>query len=107
MAVGFPYKTTFSKKSGFRYPTATFNKATNVARGTFISSNTSSRGGGSGSGIFILDDDNGNPKAILGGIHVGEGGVGLQTAAILENLKASNLKIYNDLASAIQKKNCE
>lgn len=107
MAVGFPYKSTFSQKSGFRYPTATFNKATNVGRQTFIYSNTSSREGGSGSGIFILDNDNGNPKAILGAIHVAEGGVGLQTAAILENLKASNMSIYNDLASAIQTKNCD
>lgn len=107
MTVGFPYKATLSKRIGFRYPTANFTKASGVgADGTFSVSNTSDSAGGSGSGVFILDDSNGRPQVVLAGIHRGQVGVGLQTAAILEHLKTNNLNAYKELAFAIQHKSC-
>ncbi len=107
MTVGFPYKATFAQKTGFRYPTANFSRATGVgADGTFSVLNTSDSSGGSGSGVFLMDNDNGRPQVVLAGIHRGQQGVGLQTAAILEHLKTNNLKIYKELAASIQSKTC-
>ena len=107
MTVGFPYKATFSQKTGFRYPTANFSRANGLGiDGTFEISNTSDSPGGSGSGVFILDEDNGRPQVVLAGIHRGQEGVGLQTAAILRHLKANNLKAYKELAASIQSKSC-
>lgn len=107
LTVGFPYKSTFPQTTGFRYPTANFSKAVDIAAdGTFGVLNTSDSAGGSGSGVFIMDDDNGRPLVFLAGIHRSQQGRGLQTAAILEHLKANNLKIYNELANSIRSKSC-
>ena len=108
MTVGFPYRSTLSQKTGFRYPIANFNRITGIGiDGTFISSNTRSAPGASGSGVFVLDEDNGRPAVIMAGIHRSEGGGGLQTAAILKQLKANNKKVYFELAKAIRTKTCE
>ena len=107
MTVGFPYKSTFSQPTSLRYPTANFSKATSIsADGTFGVLNTSSSASGSGSGVFIMDDDSGRPQVVLAGIHRSQQGRGIQTAVILEHLKANNLKIYNELAKSIRTKSC-
>ena len=108
MTVGFPYKSTFSQKNGLRYSTANFTRASGVGTdGTFSILNISDSAGGSGSGVFILDDDNGRPQIVLGGIHRDQEGVGLQTAKILEDLKANNPLVYQELGSAISNKTCK
>ena len=108
LTVGFPYKATFTQKTGFRYPTANFSRANGInPEGTFETLNSTERAGGSGSGVFILDEDNGRPQVVLAGIHQGQEGVGLQTAAILDLLKANNNAIYNLLAKAIKTNSCE
>ena len=107
MTVGFPFKATFSQKTGFRYPTANFSRANGInPDGTFEILNTTDSAGGSGSGVFTMDEDKGRPQVVLAGIHRGQEGVGLQTAAILGHLKANNVKTYKELAAAIQSKSC-
>ena len=107
MSVGFPLRSTYSQKTGLRYPTANFAKMTGTGTdGTFKTSNSLSRPGGSGSGIFILDNDNGRPQVMLGGIHQSEGGVGLQTSTIIEHLKISNPKVLSELSAAIESGAC-
>ena len=108
MTVGFPYKATFTQKAGFRYPTANFSRANGInPGGTFRILNRTDSAGGSGSGVFVLDENNGRPQVVLAGIHRSQEGVGLQTAAILEHLKANKNAIYNQLAKAIRTKTCE
>ena len=108
MSVGFPFKSTASKKTGFRYATVNFSRENDLgADGTFRILNRSHSAGGSGSGVFSLDDDNGRPQVILKGIHRGQEGVGLQTAAILKDLKANNPLVYQELGSAISNKTCK
>ena len=108
MTVGFQFKSTFAQKTGFRYPTANFSRANSLnPGGTFQILNTTDSAGGSGSGVFILDEDNGRPQLVLAGIHRSQDGIGLQTAAILRHLKANNNAIYNQLGKAIRTKSCE
>ena len=65
ITVGFPLKSTYSQKSRFRYPTTSFMKAISLSvDGTFLVTNISDSAGGSGSGIFILDEDNGRPQVV-------------------------------------------
>ena len=107
MTVGFPYKATLSQKTGFRYPTANFSKTNGInPDGTFRILNTTDSAGGSGSGVFVLDDDNGRPQVVLAGIHRSQEGIGLQTGAILKHLKANNFKAYKELVTSIQSKSC-
>lgn len=75
------------------------------ADGTFRALNRSDSAGGSGSGVFILDDDNGRPQVILGGIHRGQEGVGIQSAKILKDLRINNPVVYQELSSAISTNN--
>ena len=108
MTVGFPYKATLSQKTGFRYPTANFSRANGInPGGTFRILNRTDSAGGSGSGVFILDEDNGRPQLVLTGIHRSQEGIGLQTPAVLNLLKANNKALYNQLAKAIKTKSCE
>ena len=107
MTVGFPYKATFSQKTGFRYPTANFSRVAGLnPGGTFRVLNTTDSAGGSGSGVFIMDEDSGRPQVVLAGIHRSQDGIGLQTAAILRHLKATNLKTYKELEASIRSKSC-
>ena len=56
--VGFPHKSTYTQKTGLRYPTANFVKMKRSGvNGTFIITNNLRRLGGSGSGVFALDYD--------------------------------------------------
>ena len=108
MIVGFPLKSTHTQKTGFRYPTANFVKMKDIGpSGTFVMSNTSHRPGGSGSGVFVLDDDNGRPVLVLAAIHRSEGGIGIQTASILDNLKTNNPRVFKELAHSIKTNSCD
>ena len=108
MTIGFPYKSTFIKKTGFRYATVNFSRVSDVGvDGTFRALNRLDSAGGSGSGVFILDDDNGRPQVILGGIHRGQEGVGIQPAKILKDLRINNPVVYQELSSAISTNTCK
>lgn len=111
--VGFPYSSTYSQKTGLRYPTLNFTRKTSVELdGTFKVLNKEKTPGASGAGMFILDkDEKGDAQMVLGGILVGHrkdgtGGTGLQTAAIIQHLKATNIKAYNEVKVAIQNNSC-
>lgn len=114
VTIGFPYSYTYKQKTSLRYPTANFTRKTAVGiDGTFETANQNELHGSSGSGIFVLDvGEHNEPQLILGAIIVGRaegqtGGVGLQTAAIIQHLKATNPKVYNEVKTAIQKNNCD
>ncbi len=111
--VGFPLSSTYNQKTGLRYPTLNFTRKTAVGTdGTFETLNKEKLNGSSGAGVFILDqDENGKAQMVLGGIIVGRskdasGGTGLQTAAIIQHLKATNIKAYNEIKAAIQNNSC-
>ena len=111
--VGFPFSHTYSQKTGLRYPTLNFTRKTAVGTdGTFTVLNKENLPGASGSGMFVLDkNDQGNAQMVLGGIFVsnrkdGSGVTGLQTAAIIQHLKATNLQAYNEVKAAIQNNSC-
>lgn len=107
MMVGFPFKSTYSQKKGLQYPTANFARVKSIRTdGTFILTNTSDRAGGSGSGIFVLDDNNGQPQTVLGAIYRGEGGIAIQTAWFLQHLKLKYPLVFQELRSAIQLNTC-
>ena len=111
--VGFPYSTTYSQKTGLRYPTLNFTRETAVGMDeTFTTLQKEKLPGSSGAGMFILDkNEQGNAQMILGDIFVGNrkdgtGGTGLQTAAIIQHLKATNLQAYNEVKAATQNNSC-
>ena len=111
--VGFPYSHTYTKKTGLRYPTLNFTRKIAVGiDGTFKVLNKDKLPGASGSGMFVLDKNGqGYAQMVLGGIFVGHrkdesGDTGLFTAAILQHLKATNLKTYNEVKTAIQTNAC-
>ena len=108
MVVGFPHKATYTQKTGLRYPTANFQRMTGVRLdGTFETTNTSSRKGGSGSGLFIMGaDEQGKAKVFLAGIHESEGGRGVQTAEIVRRLRRTNPTALAEVTKAIQKGTC-
>ena len=111
--VGFPFSTTYSQKTGLRYPTLNFTRKTGAAPdGTFKMLNNANLPGASGAGVFLLDkDENENAQLVLSGIFLGaltdgSGEVGLHTTAIIQHLQATNLKAYNELLSAIENNTC-
>lgn len=113
LTVGFPFKYTYSQNTGLRYPTINFTRKTAVGiDGTFRVLNKENLPGASGSGMFVLDqDERGKPQIVVGAIFIGphkdgNGGIGLQTPAILQYLEATNLKAYNEVKTAIQKNAC-
>lgn len=108
MMVGFPHRATFTQKTGLRYPTANFLKIkrSNID-GSFTTSNTKLRPGGSGSGIFALDrDENGKAKVFLTSIHQSEGGRAIQTAEIVRRLQKNNPKALDEVTRAIDNGTC-
>ena len=108
MIVGFPHRATYTQKTGLRYPTANFQRMTAVSLdGTFETTNTLSRKGGSGSGLFIMGaDQQGKAKVFLAGIHESEKGRGIQTAEIVRRLRKSNPTALTEVTKAIQKGTC-
>ncbi len=94
MIVGFPIRSTDMQKTGLRYPTANFSRMQEINMdGTFATTNVLARKGGSGSGLFVMgEDEEGKPKVFLAGIHESDGGRGIQTAEIVKRLGASNPK---------------
>lgn len=112
--IGFPFSATFNQKTGLRYPTLNFTRKTAVGmNGTFKILNNENLPGASGAGMFVLDkNENDDAQLVLGGIFIGpkkdgSGGTGLQTPAILQHLKATNLAAYNELKSSIQRHSCK
>lgn len=96
-----------------RYPTLNFTRETAIGiDGTLKVLNKEALPGASGSGMFVLDsNDQGQAQMVLSGIFIGHrkdasGNIGLQTAAILQHLKATNLDAYNELKKAIQNNSC-
>ena len=108
MIIGFPHRSTFTQKHGLRYPTANFIKMKKfIIDGTFVTSNTQSRPGGSGSGVFALDrDENGKAKVFLVGIHQSEGGRAIQTAEIINRLSKNHPKVLDEVTKAIENNAC-
>ena len=108
MIVGFPHRSTYTQKTGLRYPTANFLRMKEVGTdGTFETTNTLSRRGGSGSGLFVLGaDEQGKAKVFLAGIHDSEGGRGIQSAEIVKRLTAKNPKALDEIINAIDKGTC-
>lgn len=108
MIVGFPHRATYAQKTGLRYPTANFLRMKEIGTdGTFETTNTLSRKGGSGSGLFVMgEDEHGKAKVFLGGIHESDGGRGIQTAEIVKRLSASNPKAYAEVTRAIENGTC-
>ncbi len=111
--VDFPFSTTYSQKSGLRYPTLNFTRKTTAGNdGTLNILNKNALPGSSGSGIFLLDkNENNNTQLVLSAINIGYkengiGGIALHTAAIVQHLQATNLKAYNELVSAIDNNTC-
>ena len=110
--IGFPENSTVLQKTGYRYPAANFVKLTAFNRdGTFGYSNNLTQQGSSGSGVFALDrNSDGSRQLVLSGIHVGlnkYGAIGLQTEAILKDLKLTNPQVYNQLKSSIESNSCK
>ena len=103
MIVGFPHRSTYTQKTGLRYPTANFLRMKEVgSNGTFETTNTLSRKGGSESGLFAMgEDEQGKAKVFLAGIHEGDGNRGIQTVEIVKRLAASNPKVLAELTKAI------
>lgn len=109
MMVGFPLKSTYSQKTGFKYPTANFVRVNSIGLdGTFKLTNRTQRFGGSGSGLFVLDkDEEGRAKVILAGIHQSSGGIGVQTAGIVRRLIGKNPSALEEVKKALIKGVCK
>lgn len=109
MIVGFTHRATYTQKTGLRYPTANFLRMKDIGTdGTFKATNTLSRKGGSGSGLFALGEDaQGKAKVFLAGIHESEGGQGIQTAEIVKRLANSNPKVLDEVTRAIEDGMCK
>lgn len=109
MMVGFPYHSTYTKKTGLRYPTTNFTRMKKFSiDGTFTTLNVLMRKGGSGSGLFVMgEDEQGNAKVFLAAIHESDGGVAIQTAEIVKRLAVSNPKVLAELTKAIEDGVCQ
>lgn len=109
MIVGFPSRSTDTQKTGLRYPTANFSKMKNFSiDGSFTTNNTLSRKGGSGSGLFVMgEDEAGKAKVFLAGIHESDGGRAIQTAEIVKRIANSNPKALDEVIKAIENNTCD